>query len=102
VVADLATALRAKYGANLDRVLLFGSRARGDYHEDSDIDVMVVLKKIDSFLECWDKIGEIAYAVSFDSNRPVVVSALLCQTQDLDQAETPLRQNVVREGVAIS
>ena len=37
------TVARAVYDAvPLDSVILFGSRARGDYHEDSDIDLMLI------------------------------------------------------------
>lgn len=32
------------YGDRLAKVLLYGSYARGDFHEESDIDFMVVLK----------------------------------------------------------
>ncbi len=32
------------YGDRLDRVVLFGSYARGDFHAESDVDYMVVLK----------------------------------------------------------
>jgi predicted nucleotidyltransferase len=31
-------------GLNLEKVILFGSRARGDYSEDSDWDILVVVK----------------------------------------------------------
>lgn len=36
--------LAALYGDNLDRVVLFGSRARGDNSDESDYDVAVFLK----------------------------------------------------------
>ncbi len=31
-------------GENLSRIILFGSRARGDYNENSDYDLMIILK----------------------------------------------------------
>jgi predicted nucleotidyltransferase len=37
-------ALHARYGARLRDVVLFGSRARGDVHPDSDVDVLVILE----------------------------------------------------------
>jgi predicted nucleotidyltransferase len=39
----LAAELRASYGPRLERVVLFGSRARGDSKLDSDYDVAVFL-----------------------------------------------------------
>ena len=34
-----------KYNIEIDRIILFGSRARGDYREDSDWDILIVTKK---------------------------------------------------------
>ena len=36
-------ALRERFGGRLSEVVLFGSRARGEAHEDSDVDVLVVI-----------------------------------------------------------
>jgi predicted nucleotidyltransferase len=36
--------LEALYGDRLDRVVLYGSYARGDAREDSDVDLLVVLR----------------------------------------------------------
>ncbi len=33
-----------KQGVKVERVILFGSRARGDYREDSDYDILVIVK----------------------------------------------------------
>ncbi|AIY89551.1 nucleotidyltransferase domain-containing protein [Geoglobus acetivorans] len=33
-----------KFGIKVDRIILFGSRARGDYREDSDWDILIVSK----------------------------------------------------------
>ena len=33
-----------KAGLKIERIILFGSRARGDYSEDSDWDILVILK----------------------------------------------------------
>jgi predicted nucleotidyltransferase len=40
----LASAVRGLLGERLDRILLFGSRARGDAEPDSDIDVLVLTR----------------------------------------------------------
>ncbi|HEX3883913.1 MAG TPA: nucleotidyltransferase domain-containing protein [Stellaceae bacterium] len=43
VLGWVRTALDALYGERIERVVLFGSQARGDHTEDSDYDVAVFL-----------------------------------------------------------
>lgn len=46
VLRRYRAALDAMYGDQIERVVLFGSRARGDAHADSDYDVAVFLKSL--------------------------------------------------------
>ncbi len=45
--AEFAAALRERYGDALVDARLFGSCARGEMREDSDVDVAVVLEQVD-------------------------------------------------------
>jgi uncharacterized protein len=45
VVVAFRDGLRARFGADLLDVRLFGSMARGEAHEDSDVDVFVLLRE---------------------------------------------------------
>lgn len=40
---ELCASVRARFGARLRELALFGSRARGEGHEHSDLDVLVVV-----------------------------------------------------------
>lgn len=55
VLVKFISTLKKRLGENLREVWLFGSRARGDCHEYSDYDIIVVaegqLKKIRSIVE---------------------------------------------------
>ncbi len=44
LIADFKAAVTGLYGDRLAKVILYGSYARGDAHEESDIDFLVVLK----------------------------------------------------------
>jgi predicted nucleotidyltransferase len=55
---DVKQVLTELYGDRLDRVVLFGSYARGDFHNESDIDYLVVLRD-----ETVNGAGEIWYMV---------------------------------------
>lgn len=48
VLLRFRKALGENYGNRLERVVLFGSRARGDAHADSDYDVAVFLRDMDN------------------------------------------------------
>ena len=41
---EVKQALTELYGDRLDRVILYGSYARGDFHNESDVDYLVVLR----------------------------------------------------------
>jgi predicted nucleotidyltransferase len=49
-------ALDILYGDRIERVVLFGSRARGDAREDSDYDVAVFLKGL---ADRWQEVDRI-------------------------------------------
>lgn len=57
VLKRLRAALDALYGDRIERVVLFGSRARGDAHEDSDYDVAVFLN---NFIDRWQELNRLA------------------------------------------
>lgn len=40
---DVSDIMKRHYGARLDQIILFGSYARGDFNEESDVDYLVVL-----------------------------------------------------------
>jgi predicted nucleotidyltransferase len=54
VLARFRAALDRSYGDRLERVVLFGSRARGDHRPDSDYDVAVFIKDMGRL---WDELG---------------------------------------------
>ena len=43
ILSEYIPKVKAIYGEILNKVILYGSYARGDYHEESDIDVMILL-----------------------------------------------------------
>jgi len=53
-LGDLSRRLRERFGEALLDLRLFGSYARGEAHEDSDVDVCVVLAEVD-----WSRQGAV-------------------------------------------
>lgn len=51
-VLELIKLLQVQYGERLKKIILYGSRTRGDFHAFSDIDIFVVIQNDDnSFLQ---------------------------------------------------
>jgi predicted nucleotidyltransferase len=57
ILKRFRAALDEMYGKRLERVVLFGSRARGDAREDSDYDVAVFLKDL---TDRWPELDRLA------------------------------------------
>jgi predicted nucleotidyltransferase len=57
ILARLRAALFGVYGDRLERVVLYGSRARGDHRPDSDYDVAVFIRDPGNF---YDESGRLA------------------------------------------
>lgn len=54
--------LRERLGGRLRDLRLFGSYARGEPHEESDIDLLVLVEGLD--YETWRSVVDLAYSIS--------------------------------------
>ncbi len=43
-IKEVILSTAKKHGIEIDKIILFGSRARGDYKEESDWDILIVTK----------------------------------------------------------
>ena len=43
ILREVCEKIRVVYGDNVEKVMLFGSYARGDYNNESDIDIMILV-----------------------------------------------------------
>ena len=96
VLARFRNALDAIYGSRIERVVLFGSRARGDARPDSDYDVVVFLEDLTGFGEEMARIAEIETDILYDTG--AVINALPLQAGSYRE-RTGLMQELRREGL---
>jgi len=89
-------ALDEIYGERIERVVLFGSRARGDARPDSDYDVAVFLKDLDGFGKEAGRIAEIETDILSETG--VVINALPLQAGSYLE-RTGLMQELRRDGL---
>ena len=74
ILSRLRAALDEVYGEGLERVVLFGSRARGDARPDSDYDIAVFLKNFGGFGREAARIAAIETDILYDTG--AVINAL--------------------------
>jgi predicted nucleotidyltransferase len=99
VLDELRGALSDHYGERLSKLVLFGSQARGDAEEDSDIDVLVVLKGDVTETEELEATNKLTAAISLKHD--VVVSCVFVSEARYLTHRSPLLLNVRREGVQL-
>ncbi|MGZ9166070.1 MAG: nucleotidyltransferase domain-containing protein, partial [Anaerolineales bacterium] len=80
------------YGDQVDSILLYGSRARGDERPDSDIDILVVLKDDFNYSEMLRLSSDLAASLSLEND--VVISRAFVSREQFENRQTPFLMNV--------
>jgi predicted nucleotidyltransferase len=90
-----AAAVRALYGDRVERIVLYGSRARGDAREDSDWDVALFIRDLRDWWTEAEPLGAIEVAIMDDTG--AVINALPFGAGAYLE-RTPLMRELRREG----
>ena len=99
---ELAQAMRDLFGSSLSEVILFGSYARNQQDAESDIDIMVLVRKDQLSLKLYSRsIAEIVTDLNLQYD--VVLSVILQSTDEYEEYKEvlPFFMNIQREGVPI-
>lgn len=97
VLDDLKQEVEALYGERLKKIILYGSWARGDATEDSDIDVLIVLEGEVVPGEEIDRLIDVITDINLEYG--VLVSVYPVSEEGYSTINSPLLMNVRREGV---
>jgi len=98
VLAEIKQRLNETLGDNVERIILFGSRARGDAHKDSDYDVLILVKKYTKEME--DQVDDIAYEMLDRYGKLVNIFDSEVAVYEKSKID-PLFLNIRREGVVL-
>lgn len=97
---NLKKLLKKAMGDNLLLVIAFGSRVRGDFRWDSDLDILVVLKK--TTIDDESRIREIVYEEGERAGVPY--SVIIREWKDFEKEKsfkTPFYNNLISEGAIL-
>lgn len=99
ILMRLKDYLRQEYHERFDRAILFGSQARGDATEDSDIDVLIVLKDpIDPSAEI---IRTSYFVAELCLENNLLISRLFMPQSHFETENSPLLKNIRAEGIVL-
>jgi predicted nucleotidyltransferase len=100
IVAHLTERLVEDLGDKIESIVLYGSVARNEAHEDSDIDILIVTRDDDRKL--YDRISKIRTRIDLDNNTLTVLVQM--SRNELEQhmkLGSPFMESVVKEGVIL-
>ncbi|MBO6210957.1 MAG: nucleotidyltransferase domain-containing protein [Schwartzia sp.] len=95
--------VRALYGEHLQEVILYGSYARGDYREDSDIDIMILVDDMDDE-EAYRKKKELSdLDYDYNSANDILIMPIVVNIDHFNRwvRAYPFYNNVSREGISL-
>ncbi len=98
VAAEFAKHVRQRLKHHLKRIILFGSRARGDFHEGSDYDFLLV---VDKRKKAYDNIL-LNISVDFLNKYEVLIGDIICDESEWENKKRfPIGLNILKEGVEL-
>ena len=96
---EIKKKLKKHYGTRLKEVVLFGSRARGESHEQSDYDVLVILNEPANPARERRETGDIIYKICWEND--VVISCHFLSHDRYISEQSPFLMNARREGITL-
>ena len=90
------------YGKSLDAVILYGSYARGDYTEDSDIDIMILVDLSDDEIRSrGHMLSDLTFDYNFDNDLEIMPIVKNLDHFNKWLRAYPFYNNVKKEGVEL-
>ena len=78
IIQEFVEEVKKVMGKRVKKIILYGSYARGDYNDNSDIDIMILTDLSDKeIIEYRSKVSDIAFDIEFDNDFDVMLSPLV-------------------------
>lgn len=98
ILRELAHALKERYGGNFVNLWFYGSQARGRAHDESDVDLLLILRGEIRPSKEIDRIADLL--ADFNLRYGVLLSVLPVHERTFKNGDGPFWRNVRREGKA--
>lgn len=102
IVLEFSRKVKGILGTSLSKIILYGSYARGDQRENSDIDIMILTTLADIEIE---KVESLIYDLAFDFEMEyfVDISVIIKNEEHFRYwlGALPFYDNVEKEGIVI-
>jgi len=98
-VEEFVRRVLGRYRDKIDSIILFGSVARGEAKEDSDIDILIVVKKEDFKLR--RALIGVAFDILLETGSDISVK-VLSKNEFEDRRDFSFLRNIISEGVKLA
>jgi predicted nucleotidyltransferase len=96
MMKELKEGLVGIYGDKLKAVYLYGSYARGDYRQGSDVDIMILLSDYRNYWDELRRTSELMGSICLEYD--LHVSRVFMTEAKWKQSDTPLLRNIHQDG----
>ena len=104
VIQEFIKGVKYILGERAKKIILYGSYARGDYNDSSDIDIMILTDLNDEEIVRYrDEILDYAYDIEWDNNFDITLSPLVKNIDKFNYwlEALPFYRNVQKEGIVL-
>ncbi len=102
LIMQYVSSIKDIYGSHIKQIILYGSYARGDFHKDSDIDIMVLVDLSDVQIEIYsDKLSELDF--EYNVNHDIWFMPVVKNIHQFGKWRTayPFYSNIAKEGIVL-
>ncbi len=99
ILMPLRDYFQQEYQERFDRMILFGSQARGDATDASDVDVLIVLRDPVNASEELQRTSQFVAKFCLDHN--LLIARLFMPRSRFDVENSPLLRKIRREGIVL-
>ena len=92
-------AAREQFGDRLERIVLYGSRARGDARPDSDYDIAIFVRDLDNAYVEYKPLA--ALMMQILAVEDIEINAALHRADTWHAGASPLMRNIRKEGLEL-